>query len=390
LNNGDKTFTESIAEWTDHTTQFSMGVDIADLNNDGLPDVFSTDMLPFLEEVYLKSGGEDTDQIKRIKAELGFEPQYARNHLQLHTGLGSFMDLALQTRTFATDWSWAVLLQDFDNNGQKDIFISNGIAKRPNDLDYINYLNSEAISRYREDDPERTAKLIEKLPAQKLRNILFRQQGDLQFTAIGESQVGAPTFSNGAAYADLDGDGILEIVVNNINETASVLHYDAEAGANYLRVALQDPAGQTTKGAKVYVHLHDGQTLYQELQTVKGYQSSSSHYLHFGLGAATTIDSLVVIWPDYSRQTTINPSANELVQVRKGATGPTAGVRGSASINKAPRFNLFPIPHQENPYVDDENEKLIPERLSRQGPAVLYEDLDNDGLKDLVLGGAHG
>jgi hypothetical protein len=228
FNNGDKTFTEAVADWTDHTTQFSMGVDIADINNDLLPDIFSTDMLPFDEEIYLKSGGEDTDQIKRIKADLGFEEQFARNHLQVNTGMGSFMDIALKTRTFATDWSWAPLIQDFDNNGRKDIFITNGIAKRPNDLDYINYLNSEAISQYQEDDPERTVKLIEKLPSQKLHNILFFQKGDLDFTEIAQSKVGRPSFSNGAAFGDLDQDGYLELVINNIDEPVTILKYNKD------------------------------------------------------------------------------------------------------------------------------------------------------------------
>ncbi|MEL7249484.1 MAG: VCBS repeat-containing protein [Bacteroidota bacterium] len=387
FNNGDGTFTESIASWTDHTTQFSMGVDIADLNNDLLPDVFSTDMLPFAEEVYLKSGGEDTDQVKRIKADLGFENQYARNHLQLNTGLSSFIDIALKTRTFATDWSWAVLLQDFDNNGLKDVFVTNGIAKRPNDLDYINYLNSEVISQYAEDDPERTRKLIEQLPVQKLRNILFLQKGDLDFASLSESQVGQPTFSNGAAYADLDQDGTLELVVNNINEAASILKYD-QNGGNGLLLALQDPSGQTTLGAKATVYV-GGTYMYQELQSVKGYQSSSSQLLHFGIGDATTVDSVVILWPDLTYQ--VLPGAdvalNTVQPVVKDANGTKVGLNSTAAVAS---FDQLPIQHLENDFNDDEKEKLIPELLSREGPAVLYEDLDGDGVKDLLLGGAHG
>lgn len=387
LNNGDKTFTEAVADWTDHTTQFSMGVDIADINNDLLPDVFSTDMLPFAEEVYLKSGGEDTDQVRRIKADLGFEPQFARNHMQINTGRASFVDLALKTRTFATDWSWSVLLQDFDNNGAKDIFITNGIVKRPNDLDYINYLNSEAISQYAEDDPERTQKLIEKLPAQKLPNILFRQTGDLEFTDLSDSQVGTPSFSNGAAFADLDQDGILEVVVNNINEPASILKYDTEgASANYLTVNLNDPAKHTTVGTKAYAYLGD-ESRYQELQPVKGYQSSSSYRLHFGLGEATQVDSLIIIWPDGKKQMIPTVAANTLLEVTKDNAGPTVMFD---PIRADQPFNVFPLRHTENDFNDDENEKLIPEILSREGPAALYEDLDDDGIKDLVIGGASG
>jgi hypothetical protein len=388
FNNGDKTFTEAVADWTDHTTQFSMGVDIADINNDLLPDIFSTDMLPFDEEIYLKSGGEDTDQIKRIKADLGFEEQFARNHLQLNTGMGSFMDIALKTRTFATDWSWAPLIQDFDNNGWKDIFVTNGIAKRPNDLDYINYLNSEAISKLQEDDPERTAKLIEKLPSQKLNNILFFQKGALDFTDITQSQVGRPSFSNGAAFADLDQDGYLELVINNINEPAAILKYNKDlAGGNYLTIALEDPSAYTTYGTKVYVYSGE-KKLYQELQPVKGYQSSSSHRLHFGLGENSQVDSLVVVWPDLSKQVLTGVAINTHLTITKQDSGPIAALSPIRITNRT--FNLFPIPHRENSFNDDENEKLIPEKLSREGPAVLYEDLDGDGINDLLIGGAHG
>lgn len=388
FNNGDKTFTEEVAFWTDHTTQFSMGVDIADLNNDLLPDIFSTDMLPFAEEIYLKSGGEDTDQIKRIKDDLGFENQFARNHFQLNTGLGSFVDIALNTRTFATDWSWTVLLQDFDNNGSKDIFISNGITKRPNDLDYINYLNSEAIAKYAENDPERTKQLIGKLPAQKLKNILFLQSDNLRFSEIADAQVGTPTFSNGAAYADLDQDGYLEIVINNINDPATILKYNTTLGTqSYLELALKDPTGKTTNGTKVYAYAGENH-LYQELQSVKGYQSSSSHRLHFGLGKATKLDSLVVIWPDLTKQVLLSVEINKLLEISKDQGAEKLLASAMGNLRKS--FDIFPLQHTENDFNDDETEKLIPEKLSREGPAVLYEDLDGDGIKDLIIGGAHG
>ncbi|MEM1215748.1 MAG: VCBS repeat-containing protein, partial [Bacteroidota bacterium] len=385
LNQGDGTFREAIAEWTDHTTQFSMGVDIADLNNDQLPDIFSTDMLPFDEEVYLKSGGEDTDQIKRIKADLGFEEQFARNHLQLNTGQGNFLDIALQTRTFATDWSWSVLLQDFDNNGRKDIYVTNGIVKRPNDLDYINYFNSEAIQQYTEDDPERTRKLIERLPSQPLRNLLFLQTGDLAFSQLNESQMSSPSFSNGAAYADLDQDGTLEVVVNNINAPATIWTLRAATG-NYLGVQLDNPNGRTTLGTQVHVHAA-GTVQSQELQVVKGYQSSCSHRLHFGLGTATVVDSIVVIWPDNSRQAVTGTAINTAVTVKKST--PLNAQFQPVQAQAPTRGDILPIPHQENDYQDDEYEKLIPERITREGPAVLYEDLDGDGVEDLLVGGAH-
>lgn len=388
FNNGDQTFTEAVAEWTDHTTQFSMGVDIADINNDLLPDIYSTDMLPFDEAVYMKSGGEDTDQVKRVKADLGFEEQFARNHLQINTGQYSFIDVSLKTRTFATDWSWSTLIQDFDNNGWKDIFVTNGIVKRPNDLDYINYLNSDAIAKYAPDDPERTQKLIEQLPSQKLNNILFFQKDALEFTNLDQSKLGIPTFSNGAAFGDLDGDGYLEIVVNNINESAMVLKFNDETEqGNYLTLSLTDPSGRTTNGTKVIAY-SGGEHLFQELQPVKGYQSSSSHRLHFGLGKANVVDSLIVIWPDLTKQVLKAVEVNTHLEVQKINAGAKIAQRSTQIKNET--FNVLPIRHEENPFNDDEREKLIPEKLSLEGPAVLYEDLDADGVKDLLIGGAHG
>ena len=364
FNNGDKTFTEAVAEWVDHTTQFSMGVDIADINNDLMPDIYSTDMLPFDEAIYLKSGGEDTDQVKRVKADLGFEEQFARNHLQLNTGKYSFIDIALKTRTFATDWSWAPLIQDFDNNGWKDIFVTNGIVKRPNDLDYINYLNSEAISKYSQNDPERTKKLIEKLPSLRLNNVLFLQKHELTFTELAQSKVSQPSFSNGAAFADLDEDGYLEIVLNNINSPASILKYnnDGLLSGNYLTVSLTDPSGNTTFGTKVIAYTGE-ETLYQELQSVKGYQSSSSHRLHFGLGEAGRLDSLIIIWPDLTKEVRSSVTINQNLEITKTDSELKIAQRPIRIHNR--NFNLLPLQHKENNFNDDEREKLIPEKLSR-------------------------
>ncbi|MBV6654059.1 MAG: VCBS repeat-containing protein, partial [Mameliella sp.] len=365
----------------------SMGVDIADLNNDQLPDIFSTDMLPFDEEIYQKSGGEDTDQLKKIKSDLGFEEQYARNHLQLNSGHGYFTDLALQTRTFATDWSWGVLMQDFDNNGRKDIFISNGIVKRPNDLDYINYLNSEAISKLDEDDPERTRKLIEKLPSEPLHNILFLQGDEMRFSSLEESKVGPPTFSNGVAYADLDKDGTLEVIVNNINATAHILTLgEKDKTGSFLNIKLKDDKQNTVLGTKVYVYTKN-QDHYQELQVVKGYQSSSSYTLHFGLGAVSQVDSVRIIWPDLSQQLLSGVSANKELEVVKPSEK-TDQVQSAAIA--IPAFEVFSLLHEENAYEDFDQEKLMPSMLSREGPTVLFEDLNEDGVKDLLIGGAHG
>ena len=260
--------------------------------------------------------------------------------------------------------------------------------KRPNDLDYINYLNSEAMAEYDENDPERTRKLIDKLPTEKLHNILFLQQNELEFTPLEASKVGPPTFSNGVAYADLDKDGYLEAIVNNINAPANILTYKDKdaAGGHYLSLQFRD-ATQSVLGTKAYVYA-GGRAHYQELQVVKGYQSSVSHRLHFGLGDADQIDSVRIVWPGQEQQVLKNVPANQHLDVEKPANG--LPLAPAARQVEAADFQVFPLRHEENPYEDYEKEKLIPEMLSREGPAVLYEDLDADGIKDLIIGGAHG
>ena len=224
LNNKDKTFTESIKNSMSHTSHFTMGVDVADLNQDGMLDLFTTDMMPYDSKIFLKSGGEDLDKISRIKKDLGFEQQFSRNHMQINRGNNTFSEVAIQTNTHATDWSWGVLLQDFNSDGKDDIFISNGILKRPNDLDYINYLSNTDFTEYnnsRQDVIKK--KLIDKMPTLKIPNIFFKNNGNLNFKKVNTDNTGVPSYSNGAAYADLDLDGDLDIVLNNLNSEATIL-----------------------------------------------------------------------------------------------------------------------------------------------------------------------
>ena len=210
INNRDKTFSESSKDNLVHMSHFTMGVDVADLNNDGFLDIFTTDMMPFDSKVLLKSGGEDTDKISRIKSEFGFQKQFSRNNFQLNRGDGTYSEIAFKTNTYASDWSWGVLLQDFNVDGKNDIFISNGIYKRPNDLDYINYLSNIDFTNYNNSQQDEIKnELINKIPTNKISNILFTNQGNLNFK---RNAVGEPNYSTGAAYSDLDNDGDLEII----------------------------------------------------------------------------------------------------------------------------------------------------------------------------------
>jgi len=379
INNGDKTFTESIASSVAHTSQFSMGVDVADINQDGYEDIFTTDMLPYDAEVLLMSGGEDSDQVKRIKQELGFEKQYARNHLQIGRGDGTWSDLGYYTETFATDWSWSVLMQDFTNDAAIDIFVTNGIVRRPNDLDYINFLNE--YDDYKQGQgADRTQSLMAQMPTQPLHNILFQQQDDLRFSNMADGEVGPKSFSTGAAYADLDKDGDLDIVTNNINSKAQVLENKSEG--NFIGIVLQDN-NKSVHGTKIQVFT-DGNTYRRQLHTTKGFMSSSSHHLHIGLGDAVVLDSLSVTWPDGSRQSVESPAANTYHTISKNRTRQPMTNESRTSMEVIAEL---PYRHIDNRYFDEQQEKLVPERLAYEGPAMLHEDVNGDGYPDVFLGG---
>jgi len=383
LNNKNKTFKESFSDVLAHSSQFSMGVDIADVNNDGLQDIFTTDMMPFDENVSLVSGGEDTDQIKGVKSDFGFMPQKARNHFQLNRGDGTFGDIAYLTKTFATDWSWSVLLQDFDNDTKTDIFVSNGIVKRPNDLDYINYLN-ELDNKNPESVKDRNKKLIEKMPIQPLKNILFRQINNLTFTQVHASMIGTPSFSTGAAYSDLDNDGDLDIITNNINEEA-YLYENKTSQKSYLNINLiGNEKSRIVKGSKISVYA-GGNIFIKELQTVRGFQSSSTSTIHFGLGTINKIDSVTITWPDQKLQTIYDLKINSKVDIRRNDD--ISEYVETTAIGNQLIISVLPIKHDDNNYQDQNAEKLIPERLSYGGPACIYADLNGDNMEDIFLGG---
>jgi enediyne biosynthesis protein E4 len=382
INNGDKTFSESIRKATTHTSQFSMGVDMADLNNDGWTDIFTTDMMPYDANVAKVSGGEDTDNVKRLKKSLGFEDQNARNHMQINRGDGTFSDIGYMTKTFATDWSWSVLMQDFDNSGSNDVFITSGIVKRPNDLEYLNFLTDLDAKSIKLSAEERARKLIEKMPSQALKNILFRQKGDLVFSDLNNSFIGKESFSTGAAYADFDNDGDLDVVTNNINEEVSF--YKNNSIKNNITINLKNDNSTSLKGTKITLY-ENGKKYFREYQTVKGFLSSSSHKIHFGLGDAKKVDSIKICWPDYSIQTIINPKLNQTLIITKNTNVVFSKTMFAAKYNDVEHITYFQ--HQENKFYDENNEKLILERLSYDGPAFLCEDLTKDGIKDFYVGG---
>lgn len=389
INQGDKTFKESNSKYLNHTSRFTMGVDVGDINNDLRSDIFSLDMMPYDKEIFLKSGGEDSDKVSQIKKNFGFENQYARNTFQLNNDNTSFSDVALMTNTFATDWSWSVLIQDFDNDGLNDLYITNGIYKRPNDLNYINYLSNINFSKYsqtKQNEIER--KLIEEMPTINLSNVIFRNKGDLEFERFSEQSGLTPSYSNGSAYSDLDNDGDLDLVVNNINEKAFLLENKSSETTpnNFISFSLKgNKEYPSPNGAKLIVFAN-GKKQYKELSITRGFQSASTHKLNFGLGKIEKIDSVQVRWLDGTIQTEKDLAINQHFEIKKNENLPN--FKNIELDNKSDKLENFPFVHLENSYLDYEYESLMPEKLSTEGPAVVQADFNNDGLEDIYIGGA--
>lgn len=388
INQGNKTFKESRDAYLNHTARFTMGVDIADLNNDLLPDIFTLDMMPFDHEVFLKSGGEDSDKVSQIKKNFGFGTQYARNTLQLNRDNQSFSDIALMTETYATDWSWSPLIQDFDNDGLLDIYVTNGIYKRPNDLNYINYLSNVDFAKYDQTKQnEIEKKLIDQMPTLNIPNVLFRNKGTLEFERLTNASGLQPSYSNGAAYSDLDNDGDLDIVVNNINQKAFVLENRSpnQANNNFISFELRgDETYKNPSGSKLYLYAN-GNTFYRELATTKGFQSSSSRRVHFGLGTIEKIDSVKIQWLDGKEQIEMGLVINQHHAIERNATR-TPSENDSSKDEPGREVPTFPYVHIENNYLDYEREILIPEKLSSEGPCLLKADFNGDGRDDIFVG----
>ena len=380
INNQDGTFKESFTQYFKHSTRFTMGVDVADLNNDGELDIFATDMMPFNATIALKSGGEDTNKVTKIKADFGFEPQYSRNHLFLKKPYGDYAELAVFSKTHATDWSWSILMQDFDNDGYNDLYVSNGIVKRPNDLDYINYLSNSNYGNFETTKQnEMKEELINQMPTLEIPNLLFKNEGNLMFSSLEKANVSKPSYTNGSAYSDLDNDGDLDLVLNNLNAPASILENKSTDSLKSLSIQLK---AAVTTGARVKVY-QKNQVQVKEAVSTRGFQSASTKRIHFGLGNQT-VDSIEVRWPNNKTQTLAGPFSSQVSIEQSDAVITTQAPKKQVDYS----LSVLPFKHEEDIYLDYEREQLIPEKLSAEGPSSLAEDFNGDGIIDLYIGGA--
>ncbi len=401
INNQDGTFTESLENFIGHTSLFSMGSDIADINNDGYTDIISLDMLPEGNtRQKMVSGPDNYDKYQRLVSS-GFYNQTMRNMLQLNNQGKSFSEIGQLAGISNTDWSWASLFADLDNDGFKDVFITNGYKRDYTNMDFMNFAVQEKLKENKTGKQTAIAELLENIPATIEENYTYHNNGDLTFTKVNsEWGLDQKSLSNGAAYADLDNDGDLDLVVNNIEEEAFVYRNNSEKfnKNHYLKIQLKGDGKNTFGiGSKVIVH-NGGQKLVQELIPTRGYQSSVGYTLVFGLGDAEQVDSLTVVWPDSRKQSLTNVKANQTLALNQSESkkGRNKKVQNEVEASDQRYFtdvsqdSLIPFIHLESNYSDFKREQLLPHKLSTQGPKMAKGDVNDDGLEDIYIGGAKG
>jgi hypothetical protein len=413
INNRNGTFSEKLSEMITHSSRSSMGNDIADFNNDGLLDIVVLDMLPKEEEIKKRSGGEDDYELYMIKRNYGYYPQYVRNMLQLNLGENMFSEIGRLSGIYSTDWSWAPLFCDLDNDGYKDIYITNGIFRRANDLDYVRFLLDDSNEQKKPNNEILSNKeLYEKMPLDPLVNYVFKNNGSLnlddtkqprdinKFTFSNcavEWGMNRESFSNGATYADLDNDGDLDIIVNNINEKAFIYRNNAETDTenHFLKFKLKGSKKNTFGiGARVVVFAGKEKRMVENFQT-RGFMSSVPPEMHVGMGIIEHADSILIRWPNNKIDVRYDVAVDQEL---------TFDTRSAVSYYAKPDFSdeentLFTVVgeslgldfvHKEDRYDEFEKQHLAPHKLSSEGPALAVGDVNGDGQDDIFIGGAKG
>ncbi|MCL6273906.1 VCBS repeat-containing protein [Muricauda sp. 2012CJ35-5] len=396
INQKDGTFDEQIKDWTSHLSLSAMGIDIADVNNDGHNDIFITDMLPEHEQRVKSVMEFEGYNVFELKQSKDFFQQYIQNTLQLNNGNGTFSEVAYYSGIDATDWSWAGLIFDMDNDGLKDIFITNGINHDLTDLDFVDFFANEIIQKMAlTGRKESIDSIINKMPIKPQPNYAYKNNGDITFkNANKEWGFELPTRSNGAAYGDLDNDGDLDMVINNVNTESFIYrnNTNTQLDNNYIQLKFNGSEANKFGVGTLVKFYFDGNIVNQELIPSRGFQSSMDYGMTLGLGKTSELDSIRIVWPDDKTQVLNKVPSNQVITVDyKNNTGnytPPNPDGQSTMITELTSNTLQS--HQENHYNDFDFEGLIYSKLSQEGPSLATGDVNGDGNEDFFIGGAQG